>query len=117
MVLLGSSWVRSKRHFSVTLMGLLAAPRRMRFEKHSLNAPAEVDNVDIIIRGLRDYLRTLTSFGVRELPGVVEARLVLLATLPLTHVEPVELAALGRVRLEEAPAREAHGTRLLTGRN
>ena len=44
IVLLGSSWVRSMWHSSVTLMGLRAAPRRMRFEKHSLKAPAEVDN-------------------------------------------------------------------------
>ena len=64
-------------------------------------------------RGFTIFVHSQTSFGVGELPGVVEARLVLLAALPLTHVEPVELAALGRVRLEEAPAREAHGARLL----
>ena len=46
----------------------------------------------------------LTSFRFRDLPRVVEAGLVLLAPLPLPHVEPVELAALGSVRVKEAPA-------------
>ena len=60
-------------------------------------------------------MHSQTSFGVGELPGVVEARLVLLATLPLTHVEPVELAALGSVRVKEAPARVAQWSRLPPG--
>ena len=63
------------------------------------------------------FMKQQTSFGVGELPGVVEARLVPLAALPLPHVEPVEPATLGRVRLEEAPAREAHGARILSDRN